>query len=45
VPPVTVARWAGHSDLKLIMKIYAHLGLDKTYESFPVWAKKKKSAA
>jgi integrase len=45
VPPVTVARWVGHSDLKLIMKIYAHLGLDKTYESFPVWAKKKKKSA
>jgi len=40
VPPATVARWAGHSDLKLIMTTYAHLGLDRAYEAFPVWKKK-----
>ena len=34
INPAVVARWAGHSDLKLIMSTYAHLNIDRTYDKF-----------
>lgn len=32
--PAVVARFVGHSDLKLIMSTYGHLNIDRTYDQF-----------